>query len=183
MEQLQITSKLGVASSVLQGVAAGGIAGGQAGPYGAAVGAVVGGAVSGITSGIGRKYDIDFLNRSQREARSYASDMYTYQLGNIKALPNNLTKVSAITENSKVFPFIEFYDCTDEEKQALKDKILYNGMTVMRIGKIADYIQGNYNYVQGQLIRLVGINEDNHVVAEIANEIREGAYFYGTDSE
>ena len=184
MEQLKITSGLGIASSILQGIGGGAVAGSMTGnPFVAAGGAVAGGIAGGITSAIGRKYDIDFLTRQQKEARSYASDMYTYQLGNIKALPNSLTRVSSLTENNKIFPFIEFYDCTDEEKQALRDKILYNGMTVMRIGQIQNYIQGEYCYVQGQLIRLINLNEDNHVIAEIANELKEGAYFYGYDSE
>ena len=56
-------------------------------------------------------------------------------------------------------------------------------MTIMRIGHIEDYINRDVSYfVQGELIRLDGINEDSHVVAEIANEIKEGAYYYGTDT-
>jgi hypothetical protein len=51
----------------------------------------------------------------------------------------------------------------------------------MRIGQIQNFIYSEeYNYVQAQLIRLEGLNEDNHVVAEIARELKEGAYFYGT---
>ena len=103
-------------------------------------------------------------------------------MGNIKALPQSLTKVSSLTENNKIFPFIEFYECTEEEKEALRNKLTYNGMTIMRIGFIKDYIDGDLNYVQGQLIRLLGLNEDSHVVAELANEIKMGAYYYGTNT-
>ena len=56
-------------------------------------------------------------------------------------------------------------------------------MTVMRIGRVADYVSGDYRYVQGRLIRLEDIDEDNHVVSEIANELKEGAYFYGSNPE
>ena len=56
-------------------------------------------------------------------------------------------------------------------------------MTIMRIGKISDFIGSEIKYVSGQLIRLVGMDEDSHVVAEIAQEIKEGAYYYGNDSE
>ena len=183
MEQARISAGIGQASSLLQGAGAGAIAGSfVGGPIGAGVGAALGGITSAVTSGIGAKYDLEFLKRSQTEARSYAVDMYGYNLGNIQALPYTLTRVSAFTENNKIFPFIEFYDCTDEEREALQNKIKYNGMTIMRIGHIADFIQPNYRYVQGQLIRLEGIDEDSHVVAEIANEIKEGAYYYGSDS-
>ena len=191
MDQLKITGRLGVVTSAIQGVAAGAVtgatAGSMAGPWGTVIGAVGGAAVGGVTSGIasswGASKDIEFLAKSQQEARSYMVDMYTYQLGNIQALPNTLTKVSTFTENNKIFPFIEFYDCTDEEKQALRDKIKYNGMTIMRIGRIRDFIGETSNYVQGQLIRLTGINEDSYVVSETANEIKQGAYYYGNDSE
>jgi hypothetical protein len=116
------------------------------------------------------------------DGESWNMEIETYNLGNIQALPNTLTKVTTLTENFKIFPFLEFYDCTDIEKEALRNKIKYNGMIVMRIGKIEDYRDGEEHFVSGQLIRLEGINEDSHVIAEIANEIKEGAYYYGYDS-
>ena len=178
------------ASNMFSGALAGGVigagAGSSGGPYGAVIGAAVGGvAGAGLGAGMGfwgLQKDLELLSKSQKEARSYAEDMYTYNLGNVKALPNSLTRVSSLTENNKIFPFIEFYDCTDEEKEALRNKIKYNGMTVMRIGKISDFIDGDRNYVQGQLIRLEGINEDSHIVSEIANEIKQGAYYYGSNT-
>lgn len=184
LQKAQITGGIGIATSALSGAAAGAIAGSVIPGLGTAVGAVVGGAVgavgAGVASAIGYTKDIEYLKQQQSEARGYAVDMYTYQLGNIQALPNTLNKVSAFTPNNKIFPFIEFYDCTDEEKEALRRKIVYNGMTIMKIDQIANYINSLVSYyVQGQLIRLEGIDEDSHVVAEIANEIKEGAYFYG----
>lgn len=185
------SSGIGVITSTITGAGAGAVAGAMVGSsvipgLGTAVGAVAGAAVGAVTGGVssavGRKYDLEYMKKSQSEARSYAVDMYAYNLGNIKALPYSLTKVSTITPNNKIFPFIEVYDCTDEERAAFTAKLRYNGMTIMRIGKIADFL-GEYNYVSGQLIRLTGIEEDSRIVAEIANEIKEGAYYYGTDSE
>lgn len=182
-EKTAISGVLGVASSALSGAGAGAVAGSAGGPAGAAAGAVTGGLLSGSLSTVGLVKDLEFLKRSQSEARSYSIDMYTYQLGNIKALPNTLNKISSFTPNNKIFPFIEIYTCTDVEKEALRNKIKYNGMTIMRIGNIADFINNSVSYfVQGELIRLVGIDEDSHVIAEIANEIKEGAYFYGNNT-
>jgi hypothetical protein len=194
-EQAEISAYLNAGSTALQGAASGMVAGGllggaigsEAGPYGTVIGAAAGGIV-GAGAGLGgsiwaMRKDLELLAQSQKEARSFAQDMYTYHLGNIQALPNALTRVTSLTENNKIFPFIEFYDSTDEEKEALRNKLTYNGFTIMRIGKIVDYIQGNLNYVQGQLIRLTGVEEDSHVVAEIAKEIEQGAYYYGNDSE
>lgn len=183
MEQQKVSGGIGIASSVMQGAAAGAVAGSAAGPWGAAAGAVVGAVGAGVSSGVGFAKDMELLKKSQTEARSYQIDMYTYQLGNIKALPNTLNRVSAFTPNNKIFPFIEIYSCTEVEKQALRDKIKYNGMTIMRIGHIEDFINNEVSYyVQGELIRLEGIDEDSHVIAEIANEIKEGAYYYGSDT-
>ena len=178
----------------LGGAAIGGGAGAIAGGYlgsvvpglgtvaGAVVGGVAGAVAGGGISGIGAGYDIKYLKEAQKEARGMFNDMYVYQLGNIQALPYTLTKVSAFTPNNKIFPFIEFYDCTDLEKQALRNKIKYNGATIGVIGKIEDYL-GNNNYVQGRLIRLDSIDEASRIVLEIANEIKEGAYFNGDSSE
>lgn len=183
MQQATVTGAIGIGTSTLSGAAAGAIAGSFIPVIGTAIGALVGAAGGALASGVGYAKDIELLKQQQSEARSYAKDMYTYQLGNVQALPNTLTKVSAFTPNNKIFPFIEIYDCTEEEKEALRNKIKYNGMTIMRIGHIQDYINSDVTYyVQGQLIRLEGIDEDSHVVAEIANEIKEGAYYYGSDT-
>ena len=190
LSQEKISSGIGIAQSTLTGLAGGAAAGAMvgsfAGPAGTLVGAAigaVGGAITGaVTSAVGRKYDLEYLKQQHIEARDYSSDMYAYSLGNIQALPYTLTRVSTFTPNNKIFPFIEFYDCTEVEISALTNKLMYNGMSIGVIGKIKDYL-GNYNYVQGTLIRLTGINEDSHVVAEIANEIKQGAYYYGTNSE
>ena len=179
----KITAGIGQGTSFLTGLAGGAVAGSMVGgPIGTAVGAIAGAVGGAALSGVGAKYDLEYLKKSQTEARSYAVDMYGYNLGNIKAIPYTLTKVSSFTENNKIFPFIEFYDCTDEEKEALQRKIKFNGMTVMRVGQIYSFIGVENRYVQGQLIRLEGVNEDSHVIAEIANEIKLGGYYYGTDT-
>ena len=184
-EQQEISGKLNAISTGINGAVSGALSGGLASggnPFAAIGGAIVGGVASGVISAYGAQKDLEFLSRSQQEARSYSVDMYTYNLGNIKALPNTLTKVSSLTENNKIFPFIEFYDCTDEEKEALRNKIKYNGMTIMRIGTIENFIDGDRNYVQAQLIRMLNLIEDSHVVSELAKEIKQGAYYYGDDT-
>ena len=181
--QAQTQGNIGVASSFFMGMAAGALAGSGIGSVpGAIVGGIIGGVSASVTSLIGKNKDLDYLRQSQSEARSNAIDQFSYSLGNIKALPNSLTRVTAFTENFKIFPFLEFYDCTDEEKEALRNKLKYDGFTIMRIGKIEDFAGGPEHYVQGQLIRLEGVDDSSRVVAELANEVKEGAYYYGTYS-
>ena len=120
---------------------------------------------------------IDYSNtvRMMEENRQYSIDMYGYNLQNIQAIPTSLTKTSALTYNTRVWPFIEYYTCTESERKALKDKIKYNGMTVMKIGQLSDYPLGEDRFYKGQVIRL-NTNMDSHMAYEIYNELKKGVY-------
>lgn len=173
---------MGVVGSItggIAGAAGGAVAGGKINPaIGGGIGAAVG-AVVGTTAGIiGAVKDKEWLERQQQEARSYAIDMYGYQLGNIKALPNSLAKTSAFTENNKVFPFVEEYQATQEEVNNLINKIKFNGMTVMTLGKLEDYATSSFDrtFVKGQMVRLEGVDDDFHIIDAIYQEVYKGFY-------
>lgn len=136
----------------------------------------VAGGVVGALGGLATA-GLDYANtlKMMEENKKYATDMYTYNLQNIKAIPTSLTKTSALTYNTRVWPFIEYYTCTEDERTALKDKIKYNGMTIMKIGYIKDYLLGRDNFYKGQLIRL-NIKVDSHMAYEIYNELNKGVY-------
>ena len=159
-------------ASPFTGGSAGATAGAKMGGLqGAAIGAAAGAVGGGITAGI------DYANniRMMEENRQYKIDMYGYNLQNIQAIPTSLTKTSALTYNTRVWPFIEYYTCTEAERSALKDKMKYNGMTIMKIGKLTDYLSGEDKFYKGQLIRL-NINVDSHMAYEIYNELNKGVY-------
>ena len=141
------------------------------GKQGAGIGAGIGAIGGAITA------SMDFRNtlRMMEENRQYKIDMYGYNLQNIQAIPTSLTKTSALTYNTRVWPFIEYYTCTDAEKTALRDKMKYNGMTIMKIGKLNDYLLGEDKFYKGQLIRL-NIKVDSHMAYEIYNELNKGVY-------
>ena len=138
-------------------------------------GAIAGGLAGAIGGAITAGIDYSNTVRMMEENRQYAIDMYGYNLQNIQAIPTSLTKTSALTYNTRVWPFVEYYTCTDKEREALKDKIKYNGMTVMKIGKLNEYLLGEGNFYKGQLIRL-NINVDSHMAYEIYNELNKGVY-------
>lgn len=102
--------------------------------------------------------------------------MFNYNLDNIRALPYSLAKTSALTYNNKIFPILEYYTCTDEEKQAFRDKLKYNGMRVGRIGNIIDFIRPEQSYIKAKLIRLTDIPEDFHILNAIAEEMDKGVF-------
>ena len=171
-----------VASGVVSGATGGAVAGQMiGGNIGAGVGALVGGAMS-LAGGL---TDIKYNKILRNEALDYTKDMFGYSLDNIKALPNTISKISAFNNNNKIFPVLEYYTCTDEEKKAFLNKIAFNGMSVGVIGKIKDYLTNNWSYdkieskgyIKGKLIRLILENEDFQIVNEIAGEINKGAYF------
>lgn len=176
--KMQVANAIsGAVSGAVSGATTGAIVGGG---VGAAVGAVVGGAASAI----GGALDVKYGDMLREEALDYKKDMFGMQLDNIKALPNSLTKSSPLSDNNPIWPILEVYDCTDVEREALKDKIKYNGMTVGVIGTINKYLINkpyykdyfNYMYFKGRLIRLDSVYADSHIINAISNELNRGIY-------
>ena len=159
--------------NIVRDTIAGGVGGGLAtgSPYGAIAGAVVG----GIGSGIGYGVDMNLMDKNIQEQRQFAIDKYKMQLGNIQALPYTLTKVGAFNINSKVFPFLEYYTCSETEKEALRMKIQYEGMTVGIVDHLGNYMGGGY--IQADLIRNEAIIEDSHLLDDVYIELTKGVYF------
>lgn len=179
MEIQQKYQRIGDIASAITGSFTGAGSGALAGaaysggnPYAAAAGAIIGG-VTSTAAGIA---DVAINDKLRAEALDYTQDMFGYQLGNIQALPSTISKVSSFNPNNKIFPVIEYYTATDIEKNALKDKIKYNGMTVMTIGKIVDYLQIDQSYIKGKLIRLENISDDFHIINAISGELNKGVY-------
>lgn len=161
----RIQEFVGATVGVGQGAFMGGMAGGPWGAIGGLAASTIGGAV-----------DIAMSEGMRQEAIDYTKDQFGAQLGNIKALPYSLTKVSAYNANNKIFPFLEYYTCSDIEKQAFRDKLKYNGMTVGRIGKIIDFRTPAPSYIKGKLIRCETIADDTHVLNAIAEELNKGVF-------
>lgn len=180
IQNLQVTNSVqrerevwGMHTGMLSGAAGGAALGAMAGgPIGAAVGGVVG----GLASGLGGWKDLQLNDKLRNEALDYKRDMFGYSLQNIQALPQGLAKTSAISPDNKYVPFIEYYECTDIERQALQDKLTYNGYTIMRIGNIANYLQQDKTYIKGRIIRMEEISDDFHLLKAIADEIYKGVF-------
>ena len=173
IQNLQVQQKaqrIGDIASLVGGIAGGAAGGGIMGTGGAIAG--------GVISAIGGAADIAIGDKLRAEAMDYKRDMFGMQMGNIHALPSNITKTTAFTYNNKIFPILEYYTCTIEERNALLDKLRYNGMTVGRIGKIADYLaNAKDQYIKGRIIRIEGVSDDFHYYKAISDEIYKGAFF------
>lgn len=180
-EPLQIAA--GVVSGATGGAMSGGVVGGLAGGI---AGGILGGAAS-LAAGL---KDREVNETLRQEALDYKRDMFGFQLGNIKALPNSITKVTAYNIINNIFPIIEFYTCTKEEKKAVANKIAWNSMTVGRIDSIINFINNNWEYavsteevitdqgyIKAKIIRIDGIADDFHLLNAISDELNKGVYF------
>lgn len=180
-EPLQIAA--GVISGATGGAMSGGVVGGLAG-------GVVGGMLGGAASLAAGLKDREVNETLRQEALDYKRDMFGYQLDNVKALPNSITKVTAYNIINNIFPLIEFYTCTKEEKKAVANKIAWNSMSVGRIDTIINYIGNNWTYtasdneyfedkgyIKAKVIRIDGIVDDFHLLNAISDELNKGVYF------
>ena len=168
------------------GIAAGVLSGGAAGAAGGAIvgggwGALAGAVIGAGSSAVGGALDWANLQKRQSEARDYAIDNYNLQLGNVRALPYSITKTSALTFNNKLFPFVEIYECSEEEKEAYYNKIYWNGMTIGIIDRIEKYMSNNWaNYFRGKLIALYGEEGsnavENRIIEAINMELMKGVF-------
>lgn len=144
---------------------------------------VAGGISAGINFGTGVASNI-MSDKLRDEQINLKKDLFYYQLDNVKAIPSALSKASAFNINNKYVPFLEKYTCTEEEKNALRDKLRWQGMTVMRTGQIQDYVWADDTYIEAMPLRLTGLSEDTHTAQAIAQELNMGTYiFISEDTE
>ena len=145
------------------------------------------GVATGLASAAGAAGDIAINEKLYQEAKSFKKDIHDMQLENIQALPNSIAKTTAYTENNKIFPTLEYYTCTDEEKTLIAKAISNMGMTVNAMGKPQDYINNDWNYgtiqdrgfFKATLIKIDNLNEDYHMAQSIAQELSLGVYIKG----
>lgn len=143
---------------------------------GAAIGGVYGAIAGGVASAAGGIADISISEKLRSEALDLRYDQFNYSLENIKALPYTLSRVSSFDANNKIHPVLEYYTCTEEEKEIFKNKMKYNGMTVMRIDTIGKFLNDEEQFLKGRIIRLDSLSDDYHMASVIAEEIYKGVY-------
>lgn len=184
-EKQQFNALMGVVTGTVGGAIGGGMKGAKTGSPYAAIGGAAAGAVAGAAlAGINAAKNQEWLATQLQEAKNYTIDMYNYQLGNVQALPNSITKSSPLTYNNKIWPILEEFGCTDQETEAITNKIKYNSMIIMAIGSLNEYCKSSELdkvYVKGQLIRLDSIKDDFHVADVIYQEVNKGFYVISTE--
>lgn len=172
--------RIGVAVGTIQGAAQGGAAGSIGGPWGAAAGAVVGAAGS-LWGGIS---DINLNEQIRQEQLSYIKDQQRLNLAAIQAQPYSLSKTTAFTANNKIFPILEFYTCSEKEKEAVVAYLVNNSFNIGAVIPFKSILTTTWasnnkiarKWIQGHPIEL-DTNEDYHYTAELGRELAQGYYF------
>lgn len=163
--------------AVTGAISAGLGAGVNVGAFGGPVaGAIVGGAsgAASLAGGIADTYINNQLRTRQREDMVVNNSL---QIGNIKAMPNTLTKVSAINANNKIYPFLEIYSATTAEISALENYLSLYSYSLGVVGTITEYLNPNAEtFVKGNIIR-IDLHEDNHMLETLNNELQRGLYY------
>ena len=170
IQSMEFNNNIALTGDII-GAVAGAAQGGLSGKYFGKVPGMIAGGLASAGAGVA---DVILNDQIRKEALDLTKDQFGYTLGNIKAIPDSLSKTTAYTANNKYFPFLEFYTCTDEEKEALRNKIKYDGMTVMKIGTLNEFVMQEETYIKGKLIMLENMDFDNHYVNELANELNKG---------
>ena len=139
-------------------------------------GMIAGGIVGGLASAVGGAVDVGLMYGRQREDKDYMIDSFNLQIGNVKALPTTINKITPFTNNNKVYPVLEVYECSEQEKQMVMDYIQYKSMRVGAIGNINLYKKTDRTFIQGTLIRLENTSLGGNEVNAINNELEKGVY-------
>lgn len=143
--------------------------------YGAVGGAVAGiGTIGALTK---EMFNYSQSEKTYAEAKDYAIDNFNFNLGTIKARPESLTRVSSFNVINKIFPFVETYSCTSQERDVFVNKLTMNGFTINAItNDLTTYMNPDEeSFIKGSVIRFKN-DLDNFTATELATEIRKGFY-------
>ena len=106
--------------------------------------------------------------------------IFEYQLDNIQNQPTTISKLTSINTDFRIYPFVEIYTGTDTDIKNFRNNIKWNGMSIMCVGKIEEYLEaGTETYIQATLLRynhFIEIENDFTAVQEINAELNKGVY-------
>lgn len=166
-------AKWKVASGAVTGAAAGAVTGSM---VGSVPGAIAGAAIGGIASTAAGIADVHYAQKRYDIERDRSKAKFNENNQNIKARNRTLNNVSSYNANNKVFPILEYYSCTSDEKDSFRTYLNLDGMTVGRYDKIANFIRNDFTFIQGTIRRCIINGDDFHMSTEISDEISKGVF-------
>lgn len=122
---------------------------------GAAAATIVGtqAAMEGIEA-----WQLAYNHRKQSELLSaglnHARKQFNYDIGNIKALPENLNKVSGLFHTNNKVPYIQIFKPTEQEALYLMNYLSNNGVN---LGQEVNLGEVEFSYLQGTILQFKGV--------------------------
>lgn len=163
----------GTAQGLTQGAMSGALIGGG---IGALAGAAVGGISSlgtGIADAVTNSGNRKMAKLIRDDTRQAAIDQFHYQLGNIKAMPDTITKIATFNPDYKVYPILEIYTCTEQEEINFRLATEWNGYDVNVYAPLSAADSG---YIAGTILRFDGLSLNAAETRDINYELNEGVY-------
>lgn len=155
-------------------------AGVSAGVTGLGAGMMMGGPLgiaAGTASAVAGIADYAINEKLFNETLNAKKDIRNLQLDNIKAQPESLSKLTAFNIDSKFFPYIEEYDCTQSEKNIVNNYFNLYSYSINAYGSPESYIG---NFIKGSIIKLNADSDEYQMSEDIKRAINEefNAGFY-----
>lgn len=183
-QQQLITDYLNIAGSSARGAGVGALVGAKStGNFAGAIGGAVLGAGTSLANGIiNTSFDRENIGteanlRALKRRDSIAQ--YQYQLGNIKARSDTVTKISSFNPNFKIYPVLEHYMCTAEDMSNYDNGVHWNGINLEKFGELNQFSMDG-TFVQATLLRDTTIPPQ--IFEAINDELELGIYLYGSTS-
>ena len=154
-------------------------------PWG--IGMTLGGAVGAAGTGIADIY----TNKAIREEQmSLTKDLHRLNLQNIQAQPMSLSRTTAFNADNKIFPILETYSCSPEERKAVVDSLINRSFTIGAIMNLGDLLNTTWyapeadgstkarNWIEATVIEFPReFGKDTDFLVTLANRLAQGYYF------
>ena len=150
-----------------------GVKGGAAGAVGA--GAIMGGALAmeGIEAGQ-VAYNNHMESKMLNNEIDYTRQQFNYQLGSIRAIPENVEKVSGIFQTNMYVPYLQVFEPTSDEISYYMDYLDTYGVNV---GTMVDLKSREFDFLQGTVIKYGGVIT-NEEYTELCSQLVRGVRKY-----
>ena len=154
-------------------VAFGGAVAGPPGAIGAGIAAGISLVGAGIMEGI-EASQLAYNNKMERKLLTneldHARQQFNYNIGNIKAIPENIEKVSGIYHTNNFVPYLQIFEPTYREKVYFERYIKLYGVNV---GQMVNLRTKDFDYLQGTIMRYSGILT-NEEYQELSSQLIRG---------
>lgn len=181
-QSLELKNKVGLISditNVITGAASAASSGAVIGSIVPGLGNVAGAVIGGAASAIGGIADVGINQMLRQDSMDLRNFNFTAQLQNIQAIPNSISKTTALTPLNHRYPFIEVYSATTQEQELLTNYFLKRSFTINAIDVIKNYVKpsvyNDFTFIEAQLID-ISIEGDYSLVAKIRDELAKGVY-------